>query len=68
MTSIWQENRGSTARKVLTADGKPIAKVRVVSTLGCGAVTVKPDNGDISDGFLATAVAVFGAICGLQDV
>jgi hypothetical protein len=56
------------ARKVLTADGKPIAKVRVVSTLGCGAVTVKPDNGDISDGFLATAVAVFGAICGLQDV
>ena len=55
------------ARKVLAADGKVIAKVRVVSTLGCGKVSVKPTNGEISDGFLATADAVFGAICGLQD-
>lgn len=55
------------ARKVVTADGKPIAKVRAVSTLGCGTVTIKPENGEISDSFLATAVAIFGAICGLQD-
>lgn len=56
------------ARNVLTADGKAIAKVRAVSTLGCGTVTVKPDNGKIPDDFMATSVAVFGAICGLQDV
>ena len=56
------------ARKVLTADGKVVAKVRAVSTLGCGTVTIKPEGEEISDGFMATAVAVFGAICGLQDV
>ena len=55
------------ARKVLTSDGKIIAKVRAVSTLGCGVVTVKPENGNLSDDFMATAIAVFGAICGLQD-
>lgn len=57
--------RGS--RKVLSADGKVIAKISVKSVLGCGTVKVSPTNGEIADERMATAVAVFAAICGLQD-
>ena len=56
------------ARKVLTADGKSVAKITAQSTLGCGVVNVKPEGGMATDDRLATAVAVLAAICGLQDV
>lgn len=56
------------ARKVLTADGKSVAKITAQSTLGCGVVNVKPEGGTIADNKLAVAVAVLAAICGLQDV
>ena len=56
------------ARKVIAANGKVIAKLSAQSTLGNGVVKVKPEGGMISDGMLATAVAVFAAVCGLQDV
>lgn len=55
------------SRKVLSADGKVIAKISVQSALGCGVVKVSPANGEIADEGMATAVAVFAAICGLQD-
>lgn len=55
------------SRKVLSADGRAIAKISVQSALGCGVVKVSPTNGEISDGNMAAAVAVLAAICGLQD-
>lgn len=54
-------------RKVLSAEGQVIAKISVQSALGCGVVKVSPTNGEISDGKMATAIAVLAAICGLQD-
>ena len=54
--------------EVIAANGKVIAKLSAQSTLGNGVVKVKPEGGMISDGMLATAVAVFAAVCGLQDV
>lgn len=56
------------SRKVLMADGKAVARISAQSTLGCGVVKVKPEGGMIADDKLATATAVFAAICGLQDV
>lgn len=55
------------SRKVLSADGKVFAKISVRSTFGCGVVKVTPTDGEIADGKMATSVAVFAAICGLQD-
>lgn len=55
------------SRKVLSSDGKAIAKISVQSVLGCGVVKVTPTGGEIADEKMATAVAVFAAICGLQD-
>ncbi len=56
------------ARKILSADNKPIAKLKAQSVLGCGVVKVAPAGGCIEDGKMAIALAVFAAICGLQDV
>ena len=55
------------SRKVLSTDGKVIAKISVQSALGCGVVKVSPTNGEIADEGMATSIAVFAAICGLQD-
>ena len=55
-------------RKVLNADGKPVAKISTQSTFGCGITKVKPcGENTISESGLGTAVAVLAAICGLQD-
>lgn len=56
------------ARKVVSADGKTVARISAQSTLGCGVVNVKPEGGTMADDKLATAVSVLAAICGLQDV
>lgn len=55
------------ARKVITADGRMIAKMRVMATVGCGIVSVKPVGEKVEDRNLAVAMAVLAAICGLQD-
>jgi len=55
------------SRKVLSSDGKVIAKISVQSVIGCGVVKVTPTDGEIADAKMATAVAVLAAICGLQD-
>lgn len=52
------------ARKVLASNGNVLAKI---STRLSGGVKVKPEGPGISDDFIATAIAVLAAICGVQD-
>lgn len=54
-------------RKVVDANGKVVAKVSQLATLGNGVVTVKPEGGTIEDEKLATAIAVLAGIVGLDD-
>lgn len=52
------------ARKVIAGNGSLLAKI---STRLTGGVKVKPQGDMVSDDFMATAIAVFAAICGVQD-
>lgn len=52
------------ARKIIASNGSLIAKI---STRLTGGVKVKPQSNMLSDDFMATAIAAFAAICGVQD-
>ena len=52
------------ARKIIASDGRLLAKISARLT---GGVNVKPQGGAVSDDFMAASIAVFAAICGVQD-